>query len=135
MRKKQIISLLVGIFCFFTLTCITADFGYNYLDNQDSITAGGNFSINVNNSLYWNGFAWDIDRWRLLSNHTFNLPINIPLGLNSAPSLYFGTDTDTGIYSETEYWVESFCSCLVFSMTSDLVLKISATLRTGTVKN
>ena len=33
--------------------------------NPLEINIGGNYSINVNNTDLWNGFAWDIDRWLL----------------------------------------------------------------------
>ena len=74
------------------------------LGTASSLIGGSDTQIQFNNSGSFGGSAdltWDDTSKELGVGGDINLTgsISVPLGSNTSPSVYFGTDTDTGMYS------------------------------------
>ena len=86
---RKIFLLFMAVVLFSSLV-VASEFGYNYLDEDvESITEGANYSINVNDSIYWDGNAWSDTRWLDIDGGNANQDINIGIYDFTANDGYF----------------------------------------------
>ena len=85
--NKLFVFLLVGCFIFSFVS--SESWAYNYLDEGEEVQPGGNYSIDVNNSQYWDGNPYNASRYGLWKREGTQLkPYTDGDDLNISGSIY-----------------------------------------------
>ncbi len=78
-KKNKLTFGILFLFVVLSVSFISAvsSFGYDYLEHGETVIEGRNYTINVNNSNFWNGHAWSDVRWLDIDGGNANQNIDI----------------------------------------------------------